>query len=341
MTSTSDGARRGVSLYSFQQLYYLREKTLEELIEITAGFGATGIETLGEQMMPGFPDLPDAFYAQWREWMKQYGTTPSIHDGFFDTLLHKDRPLTEDESVAMLRRDIEHAAKLGCRIARTMHLAPHAAVEQVVPDLERHDVTLVFEIHNPRHFDDDQNTQWLPLFERYPGRIGYLLDLGIFVRRLPRVMMERFLRDGAQERVVQHIVDRYDEAIAAGDGRVFLEELPDEVEQMSPSEVDRRIVNYASRFIWEDPERIRDFVPHIHHVHAKFWEMTDAGSEYSIPYEQVVPILIDAGYRGWISSEYEGQRHVQDVLAVDEIEQVRRHQEMLTTILARSSNDAN
>jgi sugar phosphate isomerase/epimerase len=326
-------ARRGVSLYSFQQLYYLRQKTLEELIEISAGMGALGIETIAEQMMPGFPNLPDSFYEQWHGWMREYGTTPSAHDGFFDTLLWKNRSLTHEEAVAMLRRDVEHAAKLGCKIARTLHQAPPEAVEEVVPDLERHGVTLVFEIHNPRHFDDENNTQWLPLFDKYPGRIGYLLDLGIFVTRLPRVMMERFLRDGAQERVVQHVVDRYDAAVASGADRVYLQELPDEVEELDPSETDRRIVRYAARFIWEDPERIRPVVRHIHHVHAKFWEMTDDGQEYSIPYEQVVPILVDAGYDGWISSEYEGQRHVQDALPVDEIEQVRRHQELLKRIL--------
>ena len=44
-------------------------------------------------------------------------------------------------------------------------------------------------------------------------------------------------------------------------------------------------------------------------------------------------MLVDAGYDGWISSEYEGQRHVQDALPVDEIEQVRRHQELLKRLL--------
>lgn len=326
-------ARRGVSLYSFQQLYYLREKTLEELIAISSELGALGIESLAEQMMPGFPHLPDSFYEQWHAWMERYGTTPSAHDGFFDTLLYKDRALTHEEAVGMLRRDVEHAARLRCTVVRTLHQAPQSAVEEIVPDLERHGLALVFEIHNPRHFDDENNTQWLPLFEKYPGRIGYLLDLGIFVRRLPRVMMERFLRDGAQERVVQHVIDRYDEAVASGADRVHLRELPDEVEQMNPNGTDRRMVRYAARFIWEDPNRIRPVAHHIQHVHAKFWEMTDEGDEYSIPYEQVVNVLLDAGYDGWISSEYEGQRHIQDAFEVDEIEQVRRHQDLLARIL--------
>jgi sugar phosphate isomerase/epimerase len=331
--AAADRPRRGVSLYSFQQAYYLGEKTLEDLIELSAELGALGIETIAEQMMPGFPHLDDAFYAQWHGWMKTYGTTATAHDGFFDTTLHKDRALTHDEAVAMLRRDIDHAAKLGCSIVRTLHLAPPEAVEAVVPDLERLGLTLVFEIHNPRHFDDEHNTQRLPVFDRNPGRVGYLLDFGVFIRRLPRVMMERFLRDGAQERVISHLVDRYDAAIASGADRVYLRELPDEIEEMDPSDTDRRAAQYSSRFIWENPERIRPIARHIHHVHAKFFEMTDDGVEYSIPYEELVPVLVDAGYTGWISSEYEGQRHVQDAFEVDEVEQVRRHQEMLKRIL--------
>ena len=61
--------------------------------------------------------------------------------------------------------------------------------------------------------------------------------------------------------------------------------------------------------------------------------MTDDGEEYSIPYDEVVPVLVDAGYTGWISTEYEGQRHVQDALPVDELEQVRLHQELLKRVL--------
>ena len=33
--------------------------------------------------------------------------------------------------------------------------------------------------------------------------------------------------------------------------------------------------------------------------------MTEQGSEYSIPYEEIVPLLIDGGFDGYMSSEYE------------------------------------
>ena len=96
---------------------------------------------------------------------------------------------------------------------------------------------------------------------------------------------------------------------------------------------DLRAAEYAARMLWSDPQRLRDFMPYIHHIHAKFYEMTDDGSEYSIPYEEIVPILVEGGFAGSLSSEYEGQRHVQDVHEVDEIEQVRRQQELFARLL--------
>jgi hypothetical protein len=44
-------------------------------------------------------------------------------------------------------------------------------------------------------------------------------------------------------------------------------------------------------------------------------------------------VLAAAGYDGYISSEYEGNRHLQDAFPVDSVEQVRRHQRMLSNLI--------
>jgi hypothetical protein len=63
--------------------------------------------------------------------------------------------------------------------------------------------------------------------------------------------------------------------------------------------------------------------------------MTDDYTEYSIPYEQIIPILIEGGYNGYLSSEYEGNRHIQDVQEVDSVEQVRRQHVMFQRLLGK------
>jgi sugar phosphate isomerase/epimerase len=330
-------AGRGVSLYSFQQLYYLREKTLEELVEIAAGMGALGIETIAEQMMPGFPHLPDSFYEQWHGWMERYGTTPTAHDMFLDTKRWKDRPLTHEEMVASVERDIDHAAKLGCSVIRMIVITPPEIVEACIPYAAEKRVKLALEIHAPRHFDDEWIQAHYAVYERYgPEWVGFLPDMGIFTKRFPRTHAERLVRDGASERIVAHVMEAYDSATGGPGLPPDLRWLRGEVERMGGNEQDLRAADYAARMVWSDPQRLRDFMPYIHHVHAKFYEMTDEGSEYSIPYEDVVPILIEGGFTGSLSSEYEGQRHIQDVYAVDEVEQVRRQQQLFARLLGET-----
>jgi sugar phosphate isomerase/epimerase len=85
-----------------------------------------------------------------------------------------------------------------------------------------------------------------------------------------------------------------------------------------------------------DPRDLLKIMPYIFHVHAKFWEITDDFQEYSIPYDEVVPVLVEGGYKGDLSSEYEGQRFTQDAFETDSCEQVRRHQVMLRRLLGES-----
>lgn len=75
------------------------------------------------------------------------------------------------------------------------------------------------------------------------------------------------------------------------------------------------------------------FMDKIFHIHAKFYEMQDDLTEYSIPYKDIISVLKKGGFEGYLSSEYEGNRHIQDVFEVDSVEQVRRQQEMFKILI--------
>jgi hypothetical protein len=77
-------------------------------------------------------------------------------------------------------------------------------------------------------------------------------------------------------------------------------------------------------------------MPYILHCHGKFWEMLPEYREYSIPYEEIVPVLIKGGYNGYIDSEYEGALWTADAGEVESIEQVRRQQVMLKRLLGEA-----
>ena len=52
---------------------------------------------------------------------------------------------------------------------------------------------------------------------------------------------------------------------------------------------------------------------------AKFYEVDDQGVEQAIPYEEILPVFVRGGYRGSMSSEWEGHIFSQD----DGFEQVQ------------------
>ncbi|MFT4056708.1 MAG: xylose isomerase, partial [Novosphingobium sp.] len=86
---------------------------------------------------------------------------------------------------------------------------------------------------------------------------------------------------------------------------------------------------------YSNPRRIRDYIPYFRHIQAKFYEMTEDARDPSLAYDEVIPELVAGGWEGYLSSEYEGNRWVQDVEEVDSREQVRRQHRMFERLLSQ------
>ena len=86
--------KRGVSLYSFQEEYFLRKMTLEDIIATTQKLDIPGIEIIGDQMIRGYPNVPDSFFEEWHGWMEKYGRTPVCLDQFLDWNKYPGREMT-------------------------------------------------------------------------------------------------------------------------------------------------------------------------------------------------------------------------------------------------------
>lgn len=108
-------------------------------------------------------------------------------------------------------------------------------------------------------------------------------------------------------------------------------------------EVDYRVM--AEALVFSQPATRDELIavtPLIVSIHGKFYSMSevpDAPGTYqdlAIDYETPIKALVEAGYAGYINSEYEGQRFFQDGTRADlmnEVDQVRRHQEMLRRLI--------
>lgn len=319
--------RRGVSLYSFQEDYYEGRRDLEGCVAAAAECGAVGIETLAEQMMPGFPNLSDDFYETFAGWMTKYGTVSVAHDLFLDTKKFQGRMMSHEEMVDSLRRDITHASKLKASSIRVIVNTPPEVVEAAAPFAREAGIMLGVEIHSPFSFEHEWIKRHLDVADRVGNDVvGCVPDLGIFVRTFPRIISERSIRDGADEQVVNRCVRNYDDG---GDTQAFF----DEVEASGANPQTVSFARMVTHYINSDPKVLTDNVEVIAHVHAKFYEMLDNGDEYSIPYDEVIRALKLGGYQGYMNSEYEGNRHIQDAFPVDSFGQVLKHQNMMKRLI--------
>ncbi|GAA3792631.1 hypothetical protein [Amycolatopsis tucumanensis] len=111
----------------------------------------------------------------------------------------------------------------------------------------------------------------------------------------------------------------------------------------NPQEIDYTVVAEAIMLSDTKADTLRELAPHVTHVHGKFNNMSPVPGqpgrfqELSIDYEAAIGALKAGGFDGYINSEYEGQRYFQDggrEDLADEVDQVRRHQEMLGRLLA-------
>lgn len=323
--------KRGVSLYSFQEEMFLGQMTVEDCVAFAASIGATGIEILPEQNMPSFPNIDDRQVAWWKELMAKHGTELTCYDMFLDTKARKDRLMTDDEQIASIRRDLLLCNRLGIRNMRVLVFVRPDILERCVPYAEELDVHMGVEVHAPWNLDHAWILRTVEVADRLGTRhLGLLPDMGIFMKHYPPVYRDRFIRQGARPEVAQFIVDQHEQKIMA---EYTIYEVAVKMKG-NPAEV--RMAEILRHQPYANPKRIRDYIPYFRHIQAKFYEMTEDDCDPTHSYDEVIPELVAGGWDGTLSSEYEGNRWIQDVQPVDSREQVRRQHRMFERLIAQA-----
>jgi sugar phosphate isomerase/epimerase len=295
----------GVSLYSYGA-DFLVTMSLEDCLADVADMGASDVEILADTHIPAYPTPSPEWVAEWRVLLERYGLTPTCYSSWLDTRLRKDRALTDDEAAAILVRDLELAHELGFSLMRpklgvvSLDLVPdpiwREAVKRALPTAEKYGIRIAPEIHAPTPLRSKIVDDYLELVqETGTEHFGLLIDTGIFQ---------------TAERTGGHS----DSVFIFGDPEPALRE---------------QVVREMSKPLAVDPADLADVAPYVFHVHAKFWDMTDDLTDPHIPYDAVVKALLDGGYRGSLSSEYEGPRELYRASDV-----LRRQQAMLRGLVA-------
>ena len=305
------GVKLGVALYSYGA-DFLVTMTLEDLLADVADMGATGVEILADTHIPSYPDPPAEWVDHWHGLLEQYGLTATCYSSWIDSRLRRDRSLTVDESLVILRRDLELAHRLGFDVIRpklgvvSLDLVPDPAwretVERALDDAEKYDIRIAPEIHAPTPLRSQIVEDYLALVkDTGTDRFGLLIDTGIF-------------------QTAKRGHDHSDADFRFGNPN---------------PETQERVVREMTTPLGVDPRDLAEVMPYVVHVHAKFWDMTDELTDPHIPWDEIVPVLIDGGYQGYLSSEYEGRR---DLFRASDM--VRRQQAMLRRLAANYAGHA-
>lgn len=328
--------KRGVSLYSYQNETFQGKMTLEDCIRTSAELGAKGIEVIGEQSFWGWPEygVAEAEIENWHRMIAQYDCTAVCHDFMLDYKRYKGRLMPLEEQVASVKKDIDFGARLGAKYIRALvSIAPEVLVA-AAPYAEEKGIKILIEVHAPLHFDHPWIIRHAEAFEKSGSdALGFLPDMGMFLHAFPPVWTEKFLRMGVPQNIADYIVKSYEDRVLSEYVILGVQELGGTGPAIAMAETMRHNAAY-------EPKRMLDFMPRIHNIHGKFYQMNEDYVEPSIPYDKIVEVLNQGGYDGYICSEYEGNRWIEDAQEPDSVEQVRRQQVMLARLLGEAQDPA-
>ncbi|MEQ5805985.1 TIM barrel protein [Alteromonas sp. NFXS44] len=321
--------KRGVSLYSYQNETFLGEMTLDDCIRVCAEMGANGIEVIGEQSFWGHPEqsIEDAAIEGWHASIKKHGAVPVALDFMLDYKRYKGRIMTLEEQVESIKKDIALAKRLGTPFMRVLVSIDPDVLVAAAPFAEEAGVKLLVEVHAPLHFDHPWILRHAEAFDKSGSdALGFLPDMGMFLDKFPPCWKARFIRNGVPQNIADYIEKAYEDRVLSEYVIQNVREMGGTGPSLGMAETLRHNAAYA-------PERMLPHMDRIHNIHGKFYEMTEDCIEPAIPYERIIQVLTKGNYDGYICSEYEGNRWIEDAHTVDSVEQVRRQQKMLENLI--------
>jgi sugar phosphate isomerase/epimerase len=297
------GLKFGVSTYSYTGDIYT-SMSLEDVVADIADLGASGIEILGEGNVPGYPTPDAAWIDGWHGLLERYGLTATNFGSWVDTTRWRDRNLTAEEGAEQLRLDLRLAQQLGFTSMRpkfgvtSWDLDPHPIWQEAVERSLDLAAELDVVICPEIH---------APTPIRHPVTQGYV----DFIERTGTKHFKLLIDTGIFNTAP---VLELSEEIASVDGG----EVPEHLRPLAVPVAD-----------------LVEVLPHVHFIQAKFAEVDADLHDLHVPWGEIIPALQDAGWSGWLSSEYEGRRE-----PYRGRDQVRRQHALLRTLAARGTPSA-
>lgn len=331
MTQTADNLPQlGLTLFSLTLEMRHPGYTLEGMIDRVAELDlGPGLEMVGFQSIRNWPRVTPELVRSFREQVERLELVPSAMSMNLDVARRRDRFMTEEEGLEYLEAQMFAAKQLGFPIGKSAIIYSKPFIEGLARICERLDMQFGVEIHSPDAVDSPTVTKLRELYEEVGSdRLGFIPDFSSSMHDLPPTLLEAHRQSGMSDELIALASEVWHSHTTMPEkfGR-FAQEAP----ALGATEADMGKLNMVLTMHGTmDARRWSELMDRTIHVHGKFYGLDEHGNEPSIDHAAIMDVLLDAGYTGFISSEWEGHAYTDHVSGWD---MVRGQQDLLARLL--------
>lgn len=301
----------GVTLYSLSTEFIHGELDLEGCLKAVHDMGYTGIEIVASQMVPEYPFPSDEWLYNFKGLLAKYELEPVCWSAYIDMGTRSDRDLTEAEIIQCTLNDLIYAKKAGFPMVRTQHAISPSIFRKMIPYCKDLNMQLTIEMHWPHHPDVDVWKEYFKIMKNEgKGYLGFVPDFSIFQYHPHKLYLRQAVEFGCRPEKLDEIVKMHDENVPLE--QVMSGDFTD-IEKHYAEEM-RGKFNHPARI-----EQFKDVMDCVFYVHGKFYYLDNDEHDPCIPYEKLIEKFVEYGYKGYISSEFEGHHFYSDVSCVEQL----------------------
>jgi len=308
----------GTTLFSFTLEMRKPGYTLEGMIDQVAELGlGPGLELVGFQSLRGYPHVPAEVVSSFRDQCERTGLEPSAMSMNLDLGLHRGRLMDEDEALDYLAPQIAISHRMGFPVCKASVIPTRSFLEGLVRILEKHGgLKFGFEVHSPMAVDSPEILTLRELYEAIDSPLlGFTPDFSASMRSVPPSLIAAHQESGMSPELTSLAIEVWnsDTTMPEKFGR-FAAEAPAHGATAADMGKLQMLLTMHGR---QDPRRWSEIMDRVVHVHGKFYGIDAEGDEPSIDNAAILDVLVEAGYTGYISSEWEGHAYTDAVSGWD------------------------
>ena len=332
------GIELGTTLYSLTSEWAAGHYTFESILgEVARKSIGPGVEFNAAQMLRTYPDVDEEFVTMWRSTLDRLGLEPSAMGTNLDMGRRADRDMTPDEEYEFLAAQLRTANRLGFRRV-VIRSAGRELLRRLLPLAEKYDQRLGYELHAPAGPNDSKILAIREMYDELGSdRLGFTADFSSTMHSLSPTLLRTLRSMGLADEHLEKMQEFWRAPLP-------MHERNDAFEEYLRSQgVDPKSLGPFSRLAFNmhglvPPEEWLDIMPITFHVHAKFYDIDVHGDEPAMDVPRIIRQFVDGGYRGYLSSEWEGHAFA-DLGEADPVSLVQQQHDLIRRSIEQAVAD--